>query len=117
MYNCAICLERKHNINRHTTDCNHKFCKFCIFEYLQKNINNTGIIPCPLCRCNIHYITNKPEYINYINCKATSLEAVNTCIQNINQRIPSRKTVLTAQIRDKLVAVLMEAFDEDELFH
>lgn len=51
MNHCSICLENHTDTNTTTTNCNHKFGKECINQWL--NHNNT----CPLCRTNI---TNIP---------------------------------------------------------
>ena len=48
-YNCVICLQENMNENELcVTDCTHKFCKTCLYNWL-----NTGKDSCPLCRCPI----------------------------------------------------------------
>ena len=70
--NCAICLSYKiPSQDICITQCNHKFCKSCIYSWF-----DTGINTCPLCRSPLQYIT-----INGIQTRIISIKQTNQIIQ------------------------------------
>lgn len=84
---CPICLEQYTNNELFYLECNHKYHKNCIYDWINKNINSD--ITCPLCRGvhdkiikynNKYYIYDKYENVIII-------EIVNTTISNIYRYI------------------------------
>ncbi len=64
---CPICFSNIEEEKNFNLECNHKFCKDCIEEYLKEEIKNSRVfkITCPQKECNILFIEqNIKENIN-----------------------------------------------------
>jgi len=84
---CPICLDDIQTDEIAITKCGHKFCKSCIYHYIDELVNNNSIIKCP--KCNIEMLISD-IYLLKDNPDISTLNLNNELVELI-QRTKSTK--------------------------
>jgi SNF2 family DNA or RNA helicase len=85
---CPICLDDIQNDEIAITKCGHKFCKTCIYEYIDQLVNRHYVTKCPKCNIeisvsDIYLLKDTPPDINNIDS--------NNELNELIQRVKSTK--------------------------